>query len=110
MGVEFGISMLTDRLMPEAASSKSISRPSSAGIASESAGPSFKDTLASAIGDVSDALKAADTASQKFASGQSTSLHDVMIAMEKADISLRTVTAVRNKVLDAYQEIMRMPV
>ncbi len=104
--------MLTDRLMPEAAASKAASRPQSggAGIAQESAGPSFRDTLSSALGDVSDALKAADAASQKFASGQSTSLHEVMIAMEKADLSLRTVTAVRNKVLDAYQEIMRMPV
>jgi len=38
------------------------------------------------------------------------SIHEVIIAMEKADISFRTMLQVRNKVLDAYQEIMRMTV
>jgi flagellar hook-basal body complex protein FliE len=33
-----------------------------------------------------------------------------MIAMEKAEVALKTVTAVRNKMIEAYQEIMRMPV
>jgi flagellar hook-basal body complex protein FliE len=38
------------------------------------------------------------------------SLHDTMIAMEQADLSFRLMMQVRNKIVDAYQEIMRMQV
>jgi flagellar hook-basal body complex protein FliE len=52
----------------------------------------------------------ADAAARGFALGQAPSVHDAMIAMEKADLSLRLTTKVRNKVVEAYQEIMRMQV
>jgi len=52
----------------------------------------------------------ADAAARGFALGQASSVHDAMIAMEKADLSLRLTTKVRNKVVEAYQEIMRMQV
>ena len=52
----------------------------------------------------------ADAAARAFALGQAPSVHDTMIAMEKADVSLRLTTKVRNKVVEAYQEIMRMQV
>lgn len=71
---------------------------------------SFVDTLESVIQDTNQALKTADKASEDFAAGRAESLHSVMIAMEKADLSLRTVNAVRNKIVEAYQEIMRMQV
>ncbi len=51
-----------------------------------------------------------DAAARAFALGQAPSVHDTMIAMEKADLSLRLTTKVRNKVVEAYQEIMRMQV
>lgn len=73
-------------------------------------GASFLETLQSQLGHTNETMLAADKASQDFAAGKGRDLHDVMIAMEKADLSLRTVTAVRNKVVEAYQEIMRMPV
>ena len=41
---------------------------------------------------------------------KSENLHDLMITMEKAEMSLKTVNAVRNKMVEAYQEIMRMQV
>jgi flagellar hook-basal body complex protein FliE len=41
---------------------------------------------------------------------QSGSIHEVMIAMEKADVSFRTMMAMRNKLLEAYQEVMRLQV
>lgn len=41
---------------------------------------------------------------------KSGSIHEVMIAMEKADISFRTMMTVRNKLLEAYQEVMRLQV
>jgi flagellar hook-basal body complex protein FliE len=55
-------------------------------------------------------LEKADQAIFDANTGGPTDLHDVMIAMEKADISLRLAVQVRNKAVDAYQEIMRMQV
>ena len=44
------------------------------------------------------------------ATGRSNNLHEMMIALDRADISFRMLTQVRNKAIDAYQEIMRMPI
>ena len=43
-----------------------------------------------------------------MATGRSHNLHEMMIALDRADVSLRMVTKVRNKAVEAYQEIMRM--
>ena len=48
-----------------------------------------------------------DTALADFASGGSADLHTVMLQMEEASISLKAATTVRDKLLDAYTEIMR---
>jgi flagellar hook-basal body complex protein FliE len=40
--------------------------------------------------------------------GKSKNLHEMMVALNKADLSLRMLTSVRNKAVEAYQEIMRM--
>ena len=47
---------------------------------------------------------------EDLAMGKGPELHEVMVALEKADISFRLATQVRNKLLSAYQEIMRMQV
>jgi flagellar hook-basal body complex protein FliE len=52
---------------------------------------------------------AADIA-QKFALGEIEDVHDVMIAAEKAGVSFELVMEIRNKLVDAYQEMMRMQV
>lgn len=70
---------------------------------------SFLETLKDAVNEANNLQKEADQAAQNFAKGQG-SLHESMIALEKADISLRTITQVRGKLIDAYQEVMRMPV
>jgi flagellar hook-basal body complex protein FliE len=57
---------------------------------------------------VDEKLKTADQKVQQFALGQSQDLQDVVVASEKADISLRFLLQLRNKLLDAYQEMMRM--
>jgi len=51
-----------------------------------------------------------DQAVQGFATGENTNLHEVMISMEKASISFQFMSQVRNKAVEAYQEIMRMQV
>ena len=52
----------------------------------------------------------ADDKLSKLASGEDTDLHGTMIALEEADITLRTMVAVRDKVVGAYQEIMNMSI
>ena len=76
----------------------------------EKGGNSFGSVLKDAVNEVSQMQVQADQSVAKMQVQESGSLHEVMIALEKADISFRTMLQVRNKVLDAYQEIMRMSV
>lgn len=55
-------------------------------------------------------ILAAEHAAQQVAVGQGESLHTVMIQMEEAKLSLQLLAQVRNRLLDAYQEVMRMQV
>lgn len=55
-------------------------------------------------------LQRADQAVLQANSGGEVDLHEMMIAMEKADVSLRLLVQVRNKAVKAYKEIMRMQV
>jgi flagellar hook-basal body complex protein FliE len=76
----------------------------------ESSGDGFADKLTGAIDNVSDKSIAADDKLAQLASGKDVDLHGTMIAMEEADITLRTMVAVRDKVVNAYQEIMNMAI
>ena len=78
--------------------------------AGSSATKSFGDVLSTAIDRVDALQKQADVATEKLATGQSQNLHETMIAAEKADIALRLMIQVRNKIIDAYQEVMKMQV
>lgn len=69
---------------------------------------SFKDTLADFVSSVDQQLKESDQLTEDFAMGKNNNIHEVMIAAEKAGLSLRFLMQIRNKLLDAYQEIMRM--
>jgi flagellar hook-basal body complex protein FliE len=62
------------------------------------------------VGKVNDMQLQSDNAIQKLATGENKNLHDVMISVEKASISFLFMSQVRNKALEAYQEVMRMPV
>lgn len=71
-------------------------------------GASFADTLNQAIQGVNELQKTADKQMQNLATGKTDNVADVMIATEKADIALKLMVQVRNKIIDAYQEIMKM--
>jgi len=68
----------------------------------------FADVLKSSLDEVNKLQQKADAAAQSLATGDQTSVQDTMIAMEQADLSFRFMMQVRNKIVDAYQEIMRM--
>lgn len=70
----------------------------------------FADTLKDAIGSVNELQKSSDKAMQDLATGRTDNVADVMIAAEKADIALKLMVQVRNKIIDAYQEVMKMQV
>lgn len=69
---------------------------------------SFQNTLSKLVTDVDNQIKESDRLSEEFAIGKNNNIHEVMIASEKAGISLKFLMQIRNKLLDAYQEIMRM--
>jgi len=71
---------------------------------------SFGQMMEEMVGKVSDLQKGADQSIQGLATGQGQGLHEVMLSVQKASISFQFLTQVRNKAVDAYQEIMRMPV
>jgi flagellar hook-basal body complex protein FliE len=71
--------------------------------------PDFSDLVKSAVADTASSLKAGETAAAQVASGDA-SLVDVVTAISAAEVSLETALAVRNRVIEAYQEIMRMPI
>ncbi len=103
-------SMLERQLLGrEAAASKADeSRSSSRETGPSQSGASFLDSLKNAIAETNELQKSADAAAKNFAAGKG-SLHETLIAMEKADLALRTITSVRGKLIDAYQEVMKMP-
>jgi flagellar hook-basal body complex protein FliE len=70
-------------------------------------GDSFLNSLSDAFGSLNGQISAADASMTDFASGGSADLHTVMLQMEEASISLKTAVTVRDKLLEAYQEIMR---
>lgn len=71
---------------------------------------SFSQLLKSSIDEVDAAQIESDTLTNKLALGEDVDLHQVMIAGQKANITLQAATQIRNKVVEAYQEIMRMQV
>ncbi|TMN23575.1 flagellar hook-basal body complex protein FliE [Lentibacillus cibarius] len=79
-------------------------------VSSHEAQSNFANTLQSAIEHVNDTQVASDKKTEALAKGQINDLHDVMITAQKASISLETSVQVQRKVIDAYNEIMRMQI
>lgn len=69
----------------------------------------FADTFANLVQEVNQTQKASELAVQDFVSGKGIELHEVMIAGEKAKTSLELLMEIRNKTIDMYKELTRMP-
>jgi flagellar hook-basal body complex protein FliE len=70
----------------------------------------FQNYLKDALGEVNDLQQKADQAIQQLVGEGKGDLQETMIALEKADVSFKLMMQIRNKVLEAYQEILRMQV
>lgn len=80
--------------------------PSSAG----EEGKTFSSLLRDSVAKVNLYQHEADRAIKELVAGRTKNIHETMLAVERADTSLKLMMQVRNKVLDAYREIMRMQV
>ena len=72
--------------------------------------PGFGTWFAQEVGAVNTSLVNADNEIKQLAVGQTQSLHEVMIHLEEAKLSFQLLAQVRNRLLEAYQEVMRMQV
>ena len=106
-GVEFNRLMLEMRSMQMEAMAKqkpAVSAP-------EPGMPSFSDMLGQAVNKVNETQQASSQLATAFEMGQKgVDITDVMIASQKASVSFQAMTQVRNKLVQAYQDIMQMPV
>jgi flagellar hook-basal body complex protein FliE len=85
-----------------------IHKPTSSG--ADKGGTGFGDILKDAISTVNELQKQSDREIQKLMTGESQDLHTTVIAVQKADLSFQMMMQVRNKIVQAYQEIMRTQV
>lgn len=69
----------------------------------------FSTTLKGSLEKVKDLQSNADSMVKSFAAGETENVHELMISLQKASMAMSLTSAVRGKVLSAYQEIMRMP-
>ena len=71
---------------------------------------SFGEVLKHFVAEVDSLQHQAEDARVKLAAGEITDVHQVMQAVEEANLSMELMLEIRNKIVEAYQEIMRMPV
>ena len=74
----------------------------------EPAGKSFKDVLSESIGEVNELQKQAEAMADKLATGQPDNVDEVLVAARKAELAFDMLMQIRNKLVDAYEEIQRM--
>jgi flagellar hook-basal body complex protein FliE len=71
---------------------------------------SFTDMLGQLVREVDGKSKAAETEAQRLMLGESDNVHQSMIAMQESGLAFTLLVEVRNKLVESYQELMRMPV
>jgi flagellar hook-basal body complex protein FliE len=100
-----GVGMIAPRIEGAEAA-----RPGGGGERSTADGADFGSVLRRSLTEVNKLQGEADAAVEALVTGKGVSLHDTMIALEKADLSFRLMMQVRNKIVQAYREIVTMQV
>jgi flagellar hook-basal body complex protein FliE len=70
----------------------------------------FGDLVSEGIAKVNGAVKDFEAVSDKFSHGERVNIHEMMVKGEQADMNLRLMLSLRNKVVEAYQDVMRLTV
>lgn len=102
-----------DQVLSELRSVSSVAagKPAASANVAEGSGADFSAALRKAIDEVNQAQQSAQQMTQDFATGNSdVNLQDVMVNLQKANISFQQMVQVRNKLVSAYHDIMNMPV
>ena len=94
------ISGLPDGLRP-------VERPPAAQPADK---PSFARVIGNLVDDVDKLHKTAEQTTEKMITGELEDIHQVMVAMEEAQTSFRLLMELRNKLVEAYREVMKMQI
>jgi flagellar hook-basal body complex protein FliE len=110
---KFGVILEQRRELPrtsELAKPGELGKPSELGKATPpgEVGPTFSEQLANFVSGIDQIQKGAQAQAEDFAVGRTNDIHNTMIDVEQADISLRMLANVRNRVVDLYREVMRM--
>ena len=90
------------------ASINSIPMPDSAGSVASSGSGAFQNVLESTMNNLQSLQDNAGTAAQKFMTGENEELHTVALAGQQAELAFELGLQVRNKIVSAYQEVMKM--
>lgn len=85
-------------------------RSPSASSATKPQGKDFQEHFKQALGEVNELTQQADQAIHQLIGEGKGDLQETIVAMEKADVSFRLMMQIRNKILEAYQEVVRMQV
>jgi len=80
------------------------------GAGAKPAGKGFGEAITDAVKQLNDLQHQADTAAFEVATGQSEDLHSALVTVEEASLAMELSIQVRNKLIESYQEIMRMQV
>jgi flagellar hook-basal body complex protein FliE len=99
---------MTVESIPGIASISSLNKTDRNASSTDNNGVSFGDYLKIALDEVNDLQQKASQSAEKLAMGDESYLHNTIIAYEKANLALQLTIEIRNKVVEAYQEIMRM--
>lgn len=73
-------------------------------------GPSFMQRVTEGMREVNTQLLASQVDLQRLATGDADNVHDIMVRLEESRIALQLMLQVRNRVLEAYQDVMRMQI
>lgn len=98
------VSTIHQAMTEQVRSTQSLTTPSKEAQVSQ-----FKGMLANQIEQTNALQHLADLETEKFMTGESENIHDVLIAMEEASLALDLTVQVRNKMVDWYQEFKNMP-
>lgn len=89
---------------------KDVDQSKSQNTNSQSSGSSFYEHLKESTKEINKAQVVADVKSVELNTGRNGNIHETMLAATQAELSLNLMVQIRNKALEAYNEIMRMPV
>jgi flagellar hook-basal body complex protein FliE len=87
-----------------------IAKPDAASAVGGTAKGGFSNFLQQAVSEVDGKMQTAQAEQTKVLTGESTNLHQAMIAMQEANVAFSLMVEVRNKLVESYQEVMRMQV